>query len=237
MIKCLIVDDEPLALELLEDFIKQMPMLTLIASCSNAVQASQVLNEQEIDLMFLDIHMPGMSGITFLQSLKLHHRPMVVFTTAYNEYALQGFDLDVLDYLMKPIAFERFLKTVHKALSQTQVGASKTLAQPKKDFLFIKSEYKTFKVNVDDIIYIEGLKDYAKVYTQAGNILTLKSLKAIEKMLPASDFVRVHRSYIIAIKKIKMISRNQIVLSNDVSIPLSEGYKDELNNIVNSNQV
>lgn len=237
MIKCLIVDDEPLALELLEDFIKQMPMLTLIASCSNAVQASQVLNEQEIDLMFLDIHMPGMSGITFLQSLKLHHRPMVVFTTAYNEYALQGFDLDVLDYLMKPIAFERFLKTVHKALSQTQVGAGKTLAQPKKDFLFIKSEYKTFKVNVDDIIYIEGLKDYAKVYTQAGNILTLKSLKAIEKMLPASDFVRVHRSYIIAIKKIKMISRNQIVLSNDVSIPLSEGYKDELNNIVNSNQV
>ncbi len=237
MIKCLIVDDEPLALELLEDFIKQMPMLTLVASCSSAAQASEVLSGQQIDLMFLDIQMPGMNGITFLKSLKLYHRPMVVFTTAYHEYALEGFDLNVLDYLMKPIAFERFLKTVHKAVSQMQTSAGIALVQPRKDFLFIKSEYKTFKVNVDDIIYIEGLKDYAKVYTNTGNILTLKSLKAIEKMLPADEFIRVHRSYIIAIKKIKMISRNQIVLSNDVNIPLSEGYKDELNNIINSYQV
>ena len=237
MIKCLIVDDEPLALELLEDFIKQMPMLALVASCSNAAQAAAVMNEQAIDLLFLDIHMPGMNGITFLKSLKMHQRPMVVFTTAYHQYALEGFDLNVLDYLMKPIAFERFLKTVHKAIGQMEKPSGISITLPKKDFLFIKSEYKTFKVNVDDIIYIEGLKDYAKIYTTTGNILTLKSLKAIEAMLPGDEFVRVHRSYIIAIKKIKMISRNQITLSNEVSIPLSEGYKEELNNIINSNQV
>src|SRR5437899_923144 len=148
MIKCLVVDDEPLALELLEDFIKQMPMLTLVASCSSAEQAAAVLGEHEIDLMFLDIHMPGMNGISFLKSLKLYHRPMVVFTTAYHEYALDGFDLNVLDYLMKPIAFERFLKTVHKAISQMEKSPI-SIAQPKKDFLFIKSEYKTFKVNID----------------------------------------------------------------------------------------
>src|SRR3954452_4607736 len=136
MIKCLIVDDEPLALELLEDFIKQMPMLTLVASCSSAAQAADILNEQQIDLMFLDIQMPGMNGITFLKSLKLYHRPMVVFTTAYHEYALGGFDLNVLDYLMKPIAFERFLKTVHKAIGQMQKASHISIPQPKRDFLF-----------------------------------------------------------------------------------------------------
>lgn len=237
MINTITVDDEPLALELLQDFIAQTPALNLVAKCNSAAEAALALEANEVQLMFLDIQMPDINGISFLKSLKMQNRPLVVFTTAYNQYALQGFELDVLDYLMKPISFDRFLKTVNKV--QNHLAPAVKAAEPsiKQDFIFIKSDYKTFKVNLEDIIYIEGLKDYSKIYTTNGNILTLKSLKAIEKMLASRSFVRVHRSYIIALSKIKMISRNQVTIGNDISIPLSEGFKDELNAIIQENQV
>ncbi len=238
MIKCIIVDDEPLALDLLEDYINQVHELELVAKCNSAAMAQQALDENDIQLMFLDIQMPDVSGIRFLQSLKMKNRPLVVFTTAYNQYAIEGFELDVADYLMKPFSFERFLKTIHKIENRLQTSTqTEVFSAQNQKHIFVKAEYKTYKIDLQDIIFVEGLKDYSKIYTTTGNVMTLKSLKAVESMLPKHEFIRVHRSYIVSINKIKVVSKSQITTTNDFNIPISEGFRENFNAMINANHI
>ncbi len=239
MIHCIIVDDEPLALDLLEDYINQVQDLKLIARCNSAAAAHKALEKNDVHLMFLDINMPETNGIKFLQSLKMKNRPLVVFTTGHSKHALESYEWDVTDYLLKPFSFDRFLKTVHKANNRLQPSLLNHTAvnNTVQKHIFVKSEYKTYKIDLPDIIYVEGLKDYSKIYTTSGNVLTLKSLKAIESLLPKNDFIRVHRSYIIAIHKIKVVSKSQITTMNDVNIPISESFRENFNAMMNASHI
>ena len=235
MIRCLAIDDESLALDLLEDNIRKVPFLELVKGCRSAFEAMEILHKEKIVLIFLDIQMPDISGIQFLKSLQ--SRPLVIFTTAFEKYALEGFELDVVDYLLKPFSFDRFLKAVNKAQdylilkerSASRETGNETL--PTIRYIFVKADYKLIKINFDDILYVEGLKDYIKIYTGEKPILTLMSMKSLEEKLPSADFVRVHRSFIVAIKKISFIQRNFIHIGNK-EIPVSDLYKDHLFNII-----
>ena len=225
--KCLIIDDEPLAIELLEDFVSKIPSLILVASCSNAIEASTILQNKKIDLIFSDIEMPDFSGIDFIKSLDA--KPLFIFTTAYSHYAVEGFNLNAVDYLVKPIPFHRFLKAVNRAQEllnlkcESEVVAE--IVSTPSDFIFVKSEYENVKVDLTSIKYIEGLKDYIKIYTDSPKpILTLNSLKAFEEKLPA-NFIRVHRSYIVSLKHINSVQRNRIVIDK-IRIPIGQNYKD-----------
>lgn len=226
--KCLIIDDEPLAVELLEDFVTKVPSLKLIASCSNAIEAALILQNNKIDLIFSDIEMPDFSGIEFIKSLDV--KPLFIFTTAYSHYAVEGFNLNAVDYLVKPIPFYRFLKAVNRAQELFNLKSENELApevaQSTSDFIFVKSEYENVKVNLDSIRYIEGLKDYIKIYTDTPKpILTLNSLKAFEEKLPA-NFIRVHRSFIVSLNHINSVQRNRIIIDK-IRIPIGQNYKDE----------
>jgi DNA-binding LytR/AlgR family response regulator len=233
MIKCLTVDDEPLALDVIENYVSKVSNLHLAGRCSSAEDALEILNKNDIDLIFLDIQMPGVSGIQFLKSLK--NPPMIIFTTAYENYALEGYDLDIVDYLLKPIPFERFIKAVDKAKEMYSLQKIKinSPAQP-MDFIFVRSEYQTIKINLNDILYIEGLKDYVKIFCGPKPILTHYNLKGIKEKLPADNFLRIHKSYIIPIKKIESVQKN-IVRVGGNEIPLGETYKDQLYKIVHKN--
>lgn len=230
MMHCLIIDDEPLAIELLEDFVSKIPFLKLEKSCSSAFEAMQEIQSKKIDLIFSDIEMPDFTGIEFIKSLE--KKPLVIFTTAYSHYAVEGFNLNAVDYLVKPIPFHRFIKAVNRAqelfnlkAEQEPVVADNT-KQPKADFIFVKSEYENVKVNLNTVKYVEGLKDYIKIYTDKPKpILTLSSLKAFEDKLP-SNFVRVHRSFIVSLDYINSVQRNRIVIEK-VRIPIGQNYKDE----------
>ncbi|RPD40927.1 LytR/AlgR family response regulator transcription factor [Chitinophaga barathri] len=226
MMKCLALDDEPLALEIIADFAAKAPVPMQLKTFENAALALKYLQEEPVDLIFLDIKMPDITGIQFLKSLK--HPPMVIFTTAYEEYALDGFELDVVDYLLKPIPFERFMKAVTRAQEYFSV------LQPRPtetDYIFVKTEYKIIKINLEDILYIEALKDYIKIYTAHQPVLTLKSLKSFESRLPKDKFMRVHRSYLVAMNKINSVERNTVMIANQ-SIPISEGYRDRFYDVI-----
>ena len=235
-IRCLAVDDEMLALELLEDNIKKVPFLELVQTCRSAMEAMEVLRSQPIDLLFLDIQMPDLSGIQLLKSL--HHKPLVIFTTAFSKYATEGFDLDVIDYLLKPYSFERFLKAVNKVheymtmrdRASNQSGTKEIVATP--NFLFVRADYKLYKINLRDILYIEGLKDYVKIYISEKPIVTQMSMKALEEKLPSRDFIRVHRSFIVAFSKIDFVQKHMLNIGKK-EIPISEHYRDELFKIIN----
>lgn len=224
MMTCMIVDDEPLALDLMEDNIKQVPFLRLVKRCKNAYEAMEVLQNETVDLIFLDIQMPGITGIQFLKSLP--SKPMIVFITAYKNYAHEGFELDVLDYLVKPVSFERFLKAANKAHDYARFKAHKP-AEQEKEYIFVYAEYNLIKIMVHEICYVEGLKDYIKIYLSGSEkaIITRLSMKAMEEQLPAKKFTRTHKSFIIAIDKIKSIRNNRIKLGT-TEIPLSEHYKE-----------
>jgi DNA-binding LytR/AlgR family response regulator len=233
MIKCIAVDDEPLALEIITDFARKVPFLSLVQTFESATEAMQFLKEERVDLVFLDIKMPDITGIQFLRSLK--YPPLVVFTTAYGEYALDGFDLDVVDYLLKPVPFERFLRAATKAqeylnVSQQKNGDSSYV----NDYIFIKTEYKIIKINLEDILYIEALKDYTKIYTPFQPVLTLRSLKSFETRLPSDKFIRVHRSYLVSLNKINSVEKNTVMIANQ-SIPISDGYRDRFYEVINRN--
>ena len=227
--KCVIIDDEPLALELLEDFISKIPFLELAATCSNGFDAATVLQEQKIDLIFTDIEMPDFSGIDFIKSLD--YKPMFIFTTAYSHYAVEGFNLNAIDYLVKPIPFHRFLKAATRALNSLPPKEKEELPninqETSQQFIFVKSEYENLKINLSDIKYVEGLKDYIKIYTHADKpILTLNSLKNFEERLGKLNFIRVHKSYIISLKHIHSVQRNRIIIDNKW-IPIGLNYKDD----------
>lgn len=229
MIRCIIIDDEPLAIELLEDFITKIPFLQLVASCSSGFEVSEILREHTVDLIFTDIEMPNFSGIEVIKSLE--KKPLFIFTTAYSHYAVEGFNLNAVDYLVKPIPFHRFLKAATRA--QTLLKAKKeetthtNLLTTAPQFIFVKSEYENLKINLSDIKYVEGLKDYIKIYTNSNKpILTLITLKAFEEKLGKSNFLRVHRSYIVSLRHIHSVQRNRIIIDNK-RIPIGLNYKNE----------
>lgn len=226
--KCIIIDDEPIALGLLEGYISKIPFLDLVASCTSGFEAMAVIEKYEIDLIFTDIEMPNFSGIDIVKSLD-YSASMFVFTTGFTNYAIEGFDLNVLDYLVKPIPFYRFLKSATKAHDLFLLKEEKSVAirtEEVAQFIFVKSEYENLKINLDEIKYIESLKDYIKIYTDREKpILTLSSLKSFEQKLGALKFIRVHKSYIVALKHIYSVQRNRIVIG-DKWIPIGLNYKE-----------
>jgi DNA-binding LytR/AlgR family response regulator len=241
MIRCLAIDDEYLALELLEDNIRKVPFLELVKSCNSAAEAMEILQGETVDLIFLDIQMPDITGIQMLKSLKT--KPLVIFTTAYEKYALQGYELDVIDYLLKPFSFERFLKAVNKAqeyvsLKERSQSHGAEEVRISHDFLFVKADYRLVKVDLKDILYIEGLKDYIKIYvaTSEKPVVTLLSLKTIEEKLPQDQFVRVHKSYIVALKNVEFIQKTHLQIRKK-EIPVSDHYRDQLYKIINQNKM
>lgn len=227
MMKCIAVDDEPLALDLLEDNISKVPFLSMVQRCKNAFEAHEVMMKETIDLIFLDVQMPGISGIQFLQTVKVP--PMVIFITAYEQFALDGFNLDVVDYLLKPVSFERFLKGANKAHELFTLKNNPAPSAVAADYLFVNAEYNLVKVNIRDIIYIEGLKDYIKIFLANATrpIITRMSLKAIDEKLAADKFIRVHKSFIVSVDKIVSIRKGKISIAN-VQVPISEHYKENL---------
>jgi DNA-binding LytR/AlgR family response regulator len=236
MMNCIAVDDEPLALNLIEDNIKRIPFLNLVKKCKNAATAFDICNSEKIDLIFMDIEMPDISGIEFIRSLK--NKPMVIFITAYEKYALEGFELDVIDYLLKPASFDRFLKAVNKANEYFSFVNSKIQPSEKyeliQNYIFVKSDHKIIKIEVNDILYIEGLKDYVKIYTGGKPIFTLMSLKYLEEKLSPGQFIRIHRSFIINLSKIDYIGKSKVNICEE-SIPISNFYRNRLFDLINNN--
>lgn len=223
MIRCLVIDDEPFARELLTDFIKKVPDLYLEGSFSSALKSLEVLRKKQVDVLFLDIQMPDITGIEFLKTLD--NKPLVVFTTAYAEHALQGFELDVADYLLKPFDFNRFLKSVNK-ISQRLQTHSRAVVEPtpeRKDFIFIKDGTKLIKVELSTVRYIKGLREYVTIFTKEKKIVSLQVLKSLEEMLPP-EFIRVHNSYIVAFSAIEAVVRNKIQIGQEF-IPIGITYK------------
>ncbi len=227
--KCVIIDDEPLAVDLLKEFVSKVDSLELVNTFTNAIDAISIINQSNIDLIFLDIEMPHFSGIDFINAIE--KKPLIIFTTAYSDYAVEGFNLGAVDYLVKPIPFHRFLKAVVRA---QQIFAPQNLSQnnpvvavpeTEPDFMFVRAEYENVKLNFSDILFIEGLKDYVKIYTTDNKyILTLLSLIKLENLLSTKGFARIHRSYIINIKHVKSIQKNKVIIA-DKRIPISESYK------------
>jgi DNA-binding LytR/AlgR family response regulator len=235
-IRCLIIDDEPLAHRVIERYAADLPFLDIVKKCNNALEAMDVLHNQEADLLFLDINMPKLSGMDFLKTLK--NPPLVIITTAYAEYAIQGYELDVVDYLMKPFAFDRFYKAIQKAEELlkgrgVQRQEAKEADRHEETFIFIKSSKKTYKVNLDEILYIEALGDYVKIFTTDRMIISYQSLKNIESLLPAPQFPRIHKSFIIALSRIDMIEGNHVKI-RDRLIPIGTNFKGEFEKLIRS---
>ena len=237
-ITCVVVDDEPMALNLVENYVLKTPFLELKSKFSSAVEALEFLKTEPVDLLFLDIQMPDLSGIAFSKMLPKETR--VVFTTAFDQYALEGFKVEALDYLLKPFDYAEFLGAANKAskwfsLVQEKPQSNKAV---ENDFLFVKSEYKQLRIKLADVLYFEGLKDYIKIWLkdQARPILTLMSLKSLEQDLPRDQFMRVHRSFIVSLRNLEVIERGQIII-NDQRITVSEQYKSKLLEYVHRNSL
>jgi DNA-binding LytR/AlgR family response regulator len=225
--RCIIIDDEPLALELLADNIKQVPRLQLVASCRSAAQAMQVLHAEPVDLVFCDIQMPGISGLQFVKSLA--QKPMVIFITAYHEFAVDGFELDVVDYLLKPVPLERFLKACNKTLHlyDIQNKPISVAPEPNRDHLFVYADYNLIRINHGEITYIEGLKDYVKLHRNgiAKPVLSRITIKALEEQLPAHQFFRTHKSYIVNLGYVQSVRKGRIKLE-DAEVPYTDNYRE-----------
>lgn len=224
---CLIVDDEPIARDIIEGYIRKLPGLALIKSCKNAIEAYEVLYEQNIDLVFLDIQMPVITGMEFLKSLR--NPPFIIFTTAYSHFAVEGFALNVADYLLKPITFERFYQAVEKAIEKfnfrRQVFQAK-LNIP--DYIFIKQDTKLLRVDLQDIVYVQAERDFASVYLGEKRVLASQHLKLFEKLLPADQFLRIHRSYIVNLKMITALKGHEVELKQQQCIPIGPNYRQHL---------
>jgi len=238
-ITCVIVDDEPMALNLVESYVDKTPFLLLKKKCSSAIEALEFLKTEPVDLLFLDIQMPDLTGIEFSKMLPKDTR--VIFTTAFDQYALEGFKVEALDYLLKPFDYAEFLAAANKASTWFSLvkGKQQTMiSQKEKEFLFVKSEYKQLRIKLTDVLYFEGLKDYIKIWLKDNPkpVLTLMSLKSLEEELPNTQFMRVHRSFIVSLKNIEVIERSQIII-NKQRITVSEQYKGKFTNYINSNSL
>ena len=242
-LRCAIVDDEPLALGLLESYVKKTPLLELNGAYSSAIQAMKNLPENPVNLIFLDIQMPELNGLEFSRMIPQDTR--IIFTTAFEQYALDGYKVNALDYLLKPVSYSDFMQAVNKAVKwfELQQKAEENSnnfiqASSESNYIYIKSDYKLFQINLDKILYIEGLKDYIKIHLEdePRPILSLVSMRAMEEKLPSSRFLRVHRSFIVQKQKIKVIDKGRIVFGKEY-IPISDSYKQELQNYVNEHIV
>ena len=229
--KCIAIDDEPLALKVLQDYIQKVPFLELIGVYENPFEALQQINSQNVDIVFVDINMPGLNGLELIRSLG--SVPRVIFTTAYSEYAVDGFELDATDYLLKPFGFERFLRAVNKATKTFNSTPSTSPAKERSpDFIFVNSEHHMIKISLADIQYIEGYKEYVKIHTQREHpVLTLRSLKSFEEQFEPEQFIRIHKSYIISIDKILDIRNNKVKVK-DKYLPIGESYKGVFMDVV-----
>jgi len=225
-IRCIIVDDEPVALDILENHISKIDNIKIVGRCKNATDAFNMINENQVDLIFLDINMPGISGISFAKSINKSIK--IIFTTAYREYAIEGFDLHAVDYLLKPISFNRLLDAINnfqelhfnKSISEKQ-------SEVRSDFIFVKIDRKMHKIDFSKILWIESLSDYLKIETSEGTKVTRETISSIEMKLPSSKFIRIHRSFIIAIDKIESYSNEEMIIQNK-SIPISRTYKEQV---------
>jgi DNA-binding LytR/AlgR family response regulator len=235
MIRCLAIDDEPLALRQISDYIRKTPFLELAGQCESALKAIEILENTLVDLMFVDINMPDLNGMDFVKTLE--KAPKVVFVTAYSEYALEGFRVDAIDYLLKPISYVDFLKSANKVKTWFEAHHQKPdEVKSNKEFLFIKSDYKILRINFDDIKYIEGMSEYIRIHLISSKpVMTLLSMKSIEEQLPADRFMRVHRSYIVNLTKISVIERNRIIFDGKVYIPVSDQYKSKFQEYLDNN--
>ena len=239
-LNCIIVDDEPLARNLMREYVSKVPFLSLQATCKNALEAMDALRQHSIDLMFLDIQMPYLTGVSFLRSLQ--KKPLVIFTTAYSEYALESYELDVVDYLLKPITFERFLKAVDKAgqlvnATRSPEAPSVSIVQEAgRTFMFVKDGTKLVKVELEKILFIEGLKDYVTIHTRDQKIVTLQRLKNLESIIPSDTFVRIHNSYIVSLKAIDVVHTNDVQIGNHM-LPISDTYKKSFREFIEKNQL
>ena len=236
---CLIVEDEPLARNLLTEYVRKVPYLHLLDACASPLAAIDLLRREPVDLLFLDIQMPEITGITLLKILQ--KRPLVILTTAYSEYALEGYELDVVDYLLKPVTLERFLKAVDKAaqrlgIAAPPVPAVPAAAEPAPPFVFVKDGTKLVKVRWNDILYVEGLKDYVVIHTRTQKIVTLQRLKSLETQLPADRFIRIHHSYIIALDAIDVVHKGEVQIGTAL-IPVSDSYRKSFREFIDRNQI
>lgn len=232
-IKCICIDDEPLALKQISGYIRKTPFLELEAECRNAIEAMSILGEKDIQLMFIDINMPDISGMEFVKSLIT--KPYVVFTTAYSEYAVEGFQVDAADYLLKPVSYGSFLKAANKVknLIDLTAGYQQETMKATSGHIFIKSEYKLIRIELADITYIESKHEYIQIHlVHSKPVMTMVSLKSMEEQLPAEQFMRVHRSYIVNLKKISVIERNRIVFEGKIYIPVGNQYKEKFQNFI-----
>lgn len=235
-IKCLAIDDEPLALIQIAAYIKKTPFLELAGQCESAIQVIEFLKNNTIDLMFIDINMPDLNGMDLVKTLE--NPPIIVFVTAYSEYAMEGFRVNAIDYLLKPISYVDFLKSANKVKSWYDAyyhpGSNEVKAN--REFLFVKSDYKIIRISFDNIKYIEGMSEYIKIHRVDSNpVMTLLSMKYIEDILPKEKFLRVHRSYIVNLSKIEVIERNRIIFDEKVFIPVSNQYKSKFQNYIDNN--
>ena len=226
-ISCIIVDDEPVARDILISYIEKIPNLKLIKSCKNALEAFEIINTQKVDLFFLDINMPEVSGLSLAKMIGKESK--IIFTTAYREYAVEGFNLKAVDYLLKPIAFERFLEAVNKYFETLKVGNNTldTVRGAVSEFFFVRSERKMVKINFEEILYVESLSDYIKIHQENKTIVTRETITNIEAKLPQSQFLRIHRSYIVAVKSIESYTNEFIEIKNK-ALPISRTYKESI---------
>ncbi|HOW41313.1 MAG TPA: LytTR family DNA-binding domain-containing protein [Bacteroidales bacterium] len=234
-LRCLAIDDEPLALKQIEAYIRKTPFLELVKLCNSAIDALEFLSSDSADLLFVDINMPDLNGMDFVRSLR--EKPAVIFTTAYSEYALDGFKVDAVDYLLKPISYNDFLKAVNKARVFAESSRQKPVLDVSgPDHLFVKADYKIVRIELSSIKYIESMHEYVRIHLSNDKpVMTLLTLKAIEEQLPSERFMRVHRSYIVNKEKIRVVERNRIIFENNVAIPVSDQYRDAFQEFINRN--
>ena len=236
MINCLALDDEPLALDIIEAYVKKHPELRLVARCNNTAEASEILKKQSIDLMFLDIQMPGINGLNFIRSLE--QKPLFMFTTAYSEYAIDGFELDAIDYLLKPIAYDRFEKAVEKAKEYYAIKNNSDVSESdlENEYIFVKANQQLVKLSYGEILYVEAFADYVKIFLNDRKIVTLQTMKKMETKLPSDMFSRVHRSFIVNRKAVQSFSTT-ICEVNGTKIPVGKNYKNDFVKLMKSNPI
>lgn len=238
MLTCIAIDDEPLALKLLEDNIIKIPFLHLLACCRNAFDAMKVLQEKTVDLIFIDIQMPGLTGLQYISSLE--NKPLVIFITAYKQYALESYDLAVVDYLVKPVAMDRFVRACNRAkeLYELKTAKHQITYAPQADYFFLTADYSQIKIMFNDIVWMEGVRDYVKIYLKSSNkpLLFRASLKAIEPELPPVKFIRIHKSFIVSIESISSVRKNSLFIK-DMELPIGETFREAVEGLIRKNEL
>lgn len=234
MIRCLAIDDEPLALQQLTAYIKKIPFLELVDSCQSAHDALTIMNQEVIDAIFVDINMPDLNGMDFVKSLTVP--PLVVFTTAYSEYAVEGFKVDAVDYLLKPFGLTEFQRAANKVKARYDQQNTAVIAQDEEDTLFLKTDYKVIRIDMKDIRYVQSMSEYLKIFLEgrAKPVIVLLSMKKMEERLPENQFMRIHRGYIVNLKKIQEVNKNRVIMDEETYLPIGDNYKEAFNSYLES---